>query len=114
MAQRLPKQICAGVQLAAAAGILYTVPANTITTISAATLTNSTTIARTATIHLVPSGGAPGPANMILAARTISPGESYNVAQAIGQTIHAGATMQALSDLAAAVTLVASAYETNP
>lgn len=114
MAQRLPKQICAGVQLAAAAGILYTVPANTITTISAATLTNSTTIARTATIHLVPNGGAPGPTNMILAARTISPGESYNVAQAIGQTIHAGATLQALSDLAAAVTLVASGYETNP
>lgn len=114
MAQRLPKQLCPGTQLAAAAGIFYTVPPNTITTISAATLTNSTAIARTATMHLVPAGGAPGPANMILAARTISPGESYNVAQAIGQTIPAGATIQALADAAAAVSLVASGYETNP
>lgn len=114
MAQRLPKQLCPGAQLGTAAGVLYTVPANTLTTISAATLTNSTATARTATMHLVPSGGAPGPANMILSARTISPGESYNVAQAIGQTIPAGATIQALADAAAAVTLVASGYETNP
>lgn len=114
MAQRLPKQIVAGVQLPAAAAALYTVPANTITTISAATLTNTTATARTATMHLVPAGGAPGPANIILSARVISPGESYNVAQAIGQTIPAGATIQALSDVAAAVTLVASGYETNP
>jgi hypothetical protein len=114
MSQRLPKQLCAGVQLGVAAAVLYTVPANTLTTISAATLTNSTGSARTATLYLVPSGGTPGAANMILSARTISPGESYNVAQAIGQTIPAGATLQALADAAAAVTLVASGYETNP
>lgn len=114
MAQRLPKQIIPGVTLAAAAAALYTVPANTITTISAATLTNSTATARTVTMHLVPAGGTPSAANMILSARTISPGESYNVAQAIGQTIPAGATIQALADVAAAVNLVASGYETNP
>lgn len=114
MAQRLPKQLCAGVQLATTAALLYTVPPNTITTISAATITNSTATARTATMHLVPLGGTPGPANMILSARTISPGESYNVAQAIGQTIPAGATVQALSDAASALSVVMSGYETNP
>jgi hypothetical protein len=114
MAQRLPKQLCAGVQLAAAAGVLYTTPLNTITTISAATLTNSTATARLVTMYLVPAGGTPGAANMILSARTVAPGESYNVAQAIGQTIPAGATVQALCDAATAVTLVMSGYETNP
>jgi hypothetical protein len=114
MAQRLPKQICPGTLLPLAVATFYTVPANTMTTISAATLTNSTAIARTVTMHLVPNGGAAGPANMILSARTIAAGESYNVVQAIGQTIHAGATIQALSDLAGAVALVASGYETNP
>lgn len=114
MAQRLPKQLVSGVQLGTAAAVLYTVPANTITTISAATLTNSTGTARTATMHLVPSGGTAGPANMILSARTISPNEAYNVPQAIGQSIPAGATIQALSDAATALTLVMSGYETNP
>lgn len=114
MAQRLPKQLVNGVALAAAAAVLYTVPANTICTISAATLTNSTATARNVTMHLVPAGGAPSAANMILSARVISPGESYNVAQAVGQTIPAGATIQALADAAGAVNLVASGYETNP
>lgn len=114
MAQRLPKQLCPGAQLAATAAVLYTVPANTLTTISAATLTNSTATARAVTMYLVPAAGTAGPANMILSARVIAPGESYNVAQAIGQTIPAGATIQAMADAAAAVTLVASGYETNP
>lgn len=114
MAQRLPKQLCAGAQLTASAAAYYTTPANTITTISACSLTNSTATARTATMHLVPNGGTASAANMILSARTIAPGETYNVAPAIGQTIPAGASIQALSDVAAAVTLVASGYETNP
>lgn len=114
MAQRLPTPLCTGVQLGTAAASLYLVPQNTITTISAATLTNSTAVARTVTMHLVPSGGTPSAANMILSARTISPGESYNVAQAIGQSMRAGSTIQALADAANAVSLVASGYETNP
>lgn len=114
MAQRLPKQLCAGVQMGTAAAAVYAVPANTITTISAATLTNTTGTARTATLYLVPPGGTAGAANVILSGRVIAPGESYNVAQAIGQTIPAGASVQALSDAASAVTLVMSGYETNP
>lgn len=114
MAQRLPKQLQAGAQLTTSAATYYTVPANTITTISAFTLTNTTATARTATLYLVPSGGTAGATNCILSARTIAPGESYNVASAIGQTIPAGATIQALSDAGTGLTLVASGYETNP
>ena len=114
MAQRLPKQLCAGAQLTASAAPYYTVPANTITTISACSLTNSTATARTVTMHLVPNGGAASASNMILSARTVAPGETYNVSSAIGQTIPSGASIHALSDVAAAVTLIASGYETNP
>lgn len=114
MAQRLPKQIVPPAQLTAVAATYYAVPANTLTTIAAATLTNSTATARTATIHLVPNAGTAGATNVILSARVIAPGESYNVASMIGQTIPAGATIQALSDLAAALTFVASGYEVNP
>lgn len=114
MAQRLPKQLCAGAQLTTSAATYYTVPANTITTIAACTLTNSTGTARTATVYLVPNGGTAGVTNIILSARTIAAGESYNVAAAIGQSIPAGATIQALSDAGTAVTIVASGYEVNP
>ena len=114
MAQRLPKQIIAGTQLTASAASYYTVPANTITTISAMTLCNSTGTARTATVHLVPSGGSASAANMILSARTIAAGESYNVSAAIGQSIPAGSIIQALADSATAVTITASGYEINP
>ena len=114
MATRLPKQLSAGAQLTVSAATYYTVPANTIATVSAMTLTNSTGTARTATVYLVPNGGSAAATNIILSARTIAAGESYNVGAAIGQTIPAGATIQALSDAGSAVTLVASGYETNP
>lgn len=112
--QRLPKQIVSPVQLTTAAATYYTVPANTITTISAATLTNTTGGAVTATVHLVPSGGSATAANMILSARTIAAGESYNISSAIGQSLPTGATIQALAGANTSITFVASGYETNP
>ena len=112
--QRLPKRIIDGAQLTLAAATYYTVPANTLTTISACSVTNTTGIARSVTLYLVPTGGAAGATNCVCSGRVIAPGETYNVAGAIGQTLAAGGTVQALSDLAAALSLVASGYETNP
>lgn len=112
--QRLPKRLVDGSQLTTSAATYYTAPANTITTISACTLTNTTAGAITATLYLVPSGGTAGVANCILSARTISAGESYNVASAIGQTLAAGGLLQGLAGSATSITLVASGYETNP
>lgn len=114
MATRLPKQLVAGSQLTTSAATYYTVPANTLATISALTLTNSTGTAKYATLHLVPNGGSATASNMILSARVIAAGESYNVASAIGQTIPAGATIQALAESATTITIVASGYETTP
>lgn len=111
--QRLPKRLVDGSQLTNVAAIYYTAPANTITTIGACTLTNTTGGAVTATLHLVPSGGAPGAANCILSARAIAVGESYNVGQAIGQSLPAGGTLQALAGAGASIALVASGYETT-
>ena len=112
--QRLPSRLVDGSQLTAAAAIYYTAPANTITTIAACTLTNTTAGAVTATMHLVPSAGTPTASNMILSARVIAAGESYNVGSAIGQTLAAGGTIQALAGAAASIALVASGYSTNP
>lgn len=112
--QRLPKRIIDGSQLTATAATYYTVPANTLTTISACSITNTTATAQKATLHLVPAGGTAGPANCVCSGRVVAPGETYNVGGAIGQTMEPGATVQALSDAAAALALVASGYATNP
>ena len=112
--QRLPKRLVDGAQLTASAATYYTAPANTLATISACTLTNTTAVAVTATLHLVPSGGAATASNCILSARTLAAGESYNVGSAIGQTMAAGGLLQGLAGSATSITLVASGYETNP
>ena len=112
--QRLPKRLVDGSQLTATAATYYTTPANTLTTISACTLTNTTAGAVTATLHLVPNGGTATALNCILSARTLAAGESFNVGSAIGQTLPAGGTLQGLAGSAASIALVASGYETNP
>lgn len=111
--QRLPKRLVDGSLLTAAAANYYTAGANTFATIAACTLTNTTAGALTATMYLVPSGGTPLPANCILSARTLAAGESFNVGAAIGQTLPAGGSLQALASAAGGVALVASGYETT-
>ena len=109
--QRLPKRLISGSQLTVAAAVYYTTPVNTVTTISAMSVTNTTGTARTVTVHLVPSGGSADATNVVCSARTVSPGETFNVFGAIGQTLAAGGTIQALADAATALALVASGYE---
>jgi len=112
--QRLPKRLVGGSQLTTSAATYYTTPANTITTISACSVTNSTGTARTLTLHLVPLGDVAGVANIVCSARVVAPGETYNVVGAIGQSMDAGGFISALAEAAAALTLVVSAYQTNP
>ena len=111
--QRLPVRMVAGSQLTVAAITYYTAPASTTTTIAACTLTNTTAGAVTATIHLVPNGGTATVSNMILSARALAAGESFNVGSAIGQSLAPGGTLQALASAATSITLVASGYETT-
>lgn len=112
--QRLPKRLVDGTQLTAVAATCFTVPANSLMTISAMSVTNTTATPRTLTVHLVPSGGTAGAGNMVCAARIVAPGETYNVGGAIGQTLAADGSIQALSDAATALSLVASGYITIP
>ena len=112
--QRLPKRLVDGQQLTIAAAVYYTAPANSLVTISAASVTNTTATAQSLTVYLVPAAGAPGVGNVVCSGRIVAPGETFNVSGCIGQTMAAGGTIQALSDAATALTLVASGYITIP
>lgn len=109
--QRVPKRLINGSQLTVGAVTYYTTPVNTVTTISAMSVTNTTGSVRTVTVHLVPSAGVADATNIICSARPVSPAETFNVFGAIGQTLPAGGTIQALADAATALTIVASGYE---
>ena len=56
--QRLPKRLVDGAQLTATAAVYYTAPANSLTTISAASVTNTTATPQTVTVYLVPALGS--------------------------------------------------------
>lgn len=98
--------------IADTAGIMYTTPGGTWTTISAMTVTNTTGNVVDVTVYLVPSGGSPDATNVILFERNLSPGESRIIGEAVGQTLHPGGTIQAVAGTAASLNMVASGYET--
>ena len=104
------KRLVAGSQLTAVAATYYTAT-NVRTQIQAMTLTNTTAGAVTATVYLVPSGGSATASNTILSAKSLAAGESYKVIEAIGQTLEAGGTIQALASAATSISMVASGVE---
>ena len=112
--QRLPKRLVPGSRLTTSAATYYTTPDNTVATISAMTVTNTTSAAVTVTIHLVPNASSAGNANVVLFEKVIPPGQSRIVGEAIGQSLAMGGTIQAQASAATSITLVASGYETTP
>lgn len=75
------------------------VPVNTKRKITAAIVTNSTAVAKTFTVYLVPSGGAAGATNVVISARTIAPGESYTCPELVGRGQNAGGFLQTAADV---------------
>lgn len=87
---------------------LFASPANTRTRIGAFSVTNTDTVARLLTVHLVASGGTASAANMIAKAEPIGPGQTYHVFQAIGQVLEAGDFITAFGDAASVLAARAS------
>lgn len=106
-----PAKLVAGSQLTAAAAPYYTSPANTRTVIKSMQLVNTSAQAVTATVYLVPSGGAPGAANTVIASVAIAPNATYNCPEAINQVLLAGDSIQALAGTAGAISIQAAGIQ---
>lgn len=89
----------------------YTAPTNTRSIVKKLTFTNSTGLARLVTVYLVPSGGVAGATNILIPADVVAPNTCYDCWKAVGQTLQAGGTIQAYSDLAAALTIQGAVAE---
>lgn len=74
------------------------VPSLTKRLIRAATICNPTAAPVAASVYFVPSGGAAGTDNVMISARTISPGESYPCPELVNHGLNAGGTVQALGN----------------
>ncbi len=112
--QRLPKKISAQtISVVGTPTTICTIGANTTGTISALSFTNTDTVSRTITVHLVPSGGSIGAANMVVPARGLAAGEMWVCSPLIAATADAGATIQCFSDVASKVNAVGAFYETT-
>lgn len=107
------KPLVSNIQLTASQAVLYTVSANTVTTIQAAVLTNSTGTARTVEINIVPSAGVPSATTVIVKSLTVPANGQVSVPWLILQSMVAGTSIQAAADVAAAVTVRISGVEVS-
>jgi len=105
-----PKTITSA-QVAATATTYYTAPANTRSIIKKLTFTNSTAGALTVTVYLVPLGGTAGVTNILISARSVGAGETYECFEAMGQVLQAGGFIQALASSATSITIQGSVAE---
>jgi len=107
---RLPKQL-ASVELTTSSADLYTVPTNSVATISAFTVTNkNATTAYYVTITQTPSAGTA----RNLAYQVVVPAKSvYVVSGAIGQSLAAGGKISALAEANSALDVTVSGYVTT-
>lgn len=99
-----PNNIVAA-QLTNAAATYYTAPANTKAVLKKLTFTNNDTAARTVTVYLVPSAGTAGVTNILVSARAVAAGDTYDCTEALGQTLLPAGFIQAFADVASKVTV---------
>jgi hypothetical protein len=105
------KSLAAGSQLTTSAATYYTAPTLTTTRITSMTLTNTTAGAVTATVHVVPVGATESASNMVISARSLAAGETYNCPEAVGKVMAATGTIRALAGAATSISIQASGVE---
>lgn len=73
--------------------------------IKSAVFTNTDTVARTITVHRVPSAGSASAGNMVISAFSLSAGQAYVAPELANMVLNAGETLQALASTAAVVNI---------
>ena len=74
----------------------YTCPASTKVQIDKFTGTNTTGVAATLSVNLVPSGGAAGASNLIVSAKSLAAGETYTFPEITQHYLNAGGFVSTL------------------
>lgn len=99
------------VELGAAPAVVYTAPAFATAVINNFSCNNTTGATVSVTLHRVEDGGSPGPENMFLPPTPLAAYRSLVPQSALGLSLSAGMTVQAVASAADAVTVMGSVYE---
>jgi hypothetical protein len=75
------------------------------------TATNNSTVNVAFSVNLVPLSISVGPANLILASKTLVPRETYTCPELVGQVLEAGGRISTLASVASSITINASGRE---
>jgi len=107
------KRIVEGVLLPNAAGTAqYTAPVNVSCLLKKVTFLNTSALAAvTLTVHLVPPAGAVLDANMVCKAKTLYPGERFELFEAENQLLAPGGALNAFAGTANLITMTATGIE---
>lgn len=90
---------------------LYVAPVNTRSIVKKLTFTNTDTVPRLLTVHLVPSGSSGSAANILTKAFPIGAGMTYECFEAAGHVLMPGDFITAFSDVASVVTCQGSVVD---
>lgn len=99
-------------QLAAAASPLFTAIAPT--RVDKLTVTNTDAAARTVSFYWVPGGGTFGAANLLVSARPLQVGESWDVQPFMGHVLAVGDQLFGLASAAGVVNVFGSGVQVTP
>lgn len=110
MATQTPVRLIEGVILTTSASSVYTSPGNTKTLIKNISIANYGAVAAKATVYLVPIAGTAGNANTLVS-QIIAPGKTFTVPPSVNHIMEAGDTIQAMSDTATTLNIMASGLQ---
>lgn len=105
------KRLVSNVQLANSTTTYYTVAAGVKTILKKLTFTNNDSSNRLINVYVVDSGGSPGDASLLINAKYLFPGQTWDCFELSGHVMHTGDTLQMDSDAATAVTVRVSGVE---
>lgn len=101
------KQLISPQQLTNATATYYT-STNLLTRIDKLSITNTTGVAVTVTIYLVPNAGAAGNSTTVTSAKSVQAGETWNCPDVVGQVLNIGGTIQAVAGANTSLTISAA------
>ena len=95
-------------QLPSSVAAQYTCVANSRVIIRHVVFCNTDTGSRAITAYIVPSGGSPGPTNMVIDAQSVAAGAAYVSPELSGCVLNAGDSLQCFADTGAKVSMNAN------
>jgi hypothetical protein len=107
----IAKVLAEGVLAPAANAALYQAPNATRTIIDKLTACNTSAAVATLSVHLLPPAGAAGPANIVVQAKALQPGETYTCPEVVGHVLAPGGIINITAGTAAVITVRASGRE---